>query len=140
MRWILAGVVALAVAGPGLARAGEQGGAGAPGAAAVSTGKEYAHGISRLERRIIAAYLNGGGRAPPALAGAEPLPPEVATALAPGRPLPAGVAGRPLPPDLLAQLPPRPGYEWLVVGTDIVLFFPPGRSVYGILRDPRNAF
>jgi len=134
VRWILVGVVALALAGPGFARAGDR------DAAPVSTGKEYAHGISKLERRIIAAWLNRGGQAPPALAGVAPLSAEVAAALAPGRPLPAGIATRPLPTDLAAQLPPRPGYQWLLAGTDFVLFFPAGQTVYGVLRDPRKAF
>ena len=103
-------------------------------AAAQSTGKEFAHGISKLERQIIGDYLHRHrGSLPPVFANAEPLPSEIAGTLAKARPLPAGIVGHRLPDDLIDLLPPRPGYEWLVVGTDIVLTNAGTGHIVGIL-------
>ncbi len=35
--------------------------------------------------------------------------------------MPPGIAKRYFPSDLMGQLPPRPGQQWLVMGTDILL-------------------
>lgn len=51
----------------------------------------------------------------------KPLPPGIAKNLARGKPLPPGIAKRYLPDGLVAGLPPRPGYERLLVGNDVVL-------------------
>ncbi len=52
---------------------------------------------------------------------AKPLPPGIAKNLARGKPLPPGIAKRYLPQGLLSGLPPRPGYDRLLVGSDVVL-------------------
>ncbi|MFN4354230.1 anti-virulence regulator CigR family protein [Parvibaculum sp.] len=52
---------------------------------------------------------------------AKPLPPGIAKNLARGKPLPPGIAKRYLPGDLVAGLPARPGYERIIVGSDILL-------------------
>lgn len=67
------------------------------------------------ESRIIQDYF---GAHPTA---AKPLPPGIAKNLARGKPLPPGIAKRYLPQGLLASLPPRQGYERLIVGNDVVM-------------------
>lgn len=52
---------------------------------------------------------------------ARPLPPGQMRQLARGRPLPPGLQRQALPPTLIAQLPPRPGYEYVAIGTSIAL-------------------
>lgn len=52
---------------------------------------------------------------------AQPLPPGMRNRLARGKPLPPGIARRALPPDLLGRLPPRPGYDYALVGASLVL-------------------
>lgn len=49
------------------------------------------------------------------------LPPGIAKNLLRGKPLPPGIAKVFLPADLLPLLPVYPGYEYLVVGRDVVL-------------------
>ena len=49
------------------------------------------------------------------------LPPGIAKNLARGKPLPPGIAKKTVPADMLGQLPSYPGYEWRVVGDDLVL-------------------
>ncbi|MGD9538917.1 MAG: hypothetical protein AB7P52_16620 [Alphaproteobacteria bacterium] len=49
--------------------------------------------------------------------------------------LPPGIAKRYLPQDLLAQLPPRPGYEWLAVGRDILLVVAATAIIVDVLND-----
>ncbi|MGH7560450.1 MAG: anti-virulence regulator CigR family protein [Gemmatimonadales bacterium] len=51
----------------------------------------------------------------------KPLPPGIAKNLARGKPLPPGIAKQVIPAELDRILPPRPDFERLVVGTDIVL-------------------
>lgn len=53
--------------------------------------------------------------------GYKPLPPGIRKNLARGKPLPPGIVKKAAPPALLRQLPQRPGYEWQVCGTDLVL-------------------
>ena len=49
------------------------------------------------------------------------LPPGIRKNLARGKPLPPGIAKRLPPPALQQRLPQYPGYEWQVVGKDLVL-------------------
>jgi hypothetical protein len=51
----------------------------------------------------------------------KPLPPGAAKNLARGKPLPPGIAKTRLPQALLLRLPPRPGFELVLVGHDLVL-------------------
>ncbi|AVJ79176.1 hypothetical protein FJMB80055_26700 [Enterobacter hormaechei] len=55
------------------------------------------------------------------LTGYDSLPPGIAKNLARGKPLPPGIAKKTVPADMLGQLPSYPGYEWRVVGDDLVL-------------------
>ena len=55
------------------------------------------------------------------LTGYESLPPGIAKNLARGKPLPPGIAKKTVPASMLGQLPNYPGYEWRVVGDDLVL-------------------
>lgn len=74
--------------------------------------------ISAAERYLIDDYIDHNSSV---FHGAEALPPGIAKKVARGGVLPPGIAKRALPGDLVAQLPARPGEEWHVVGTDVVL-------------------
>ncbi len=64
--------------------------------------------ISAVERALIAGNLDRiRGNLPRTLTGAKPLPP--------------GIAKDTLPGGLLAQLPARPGQEWRLIGTDLLI-------------------
>lgn len=53
--------------------------------------------------------------------GYQPVPPGVRKNLARGKPLPPGIAKKIVPAPMLRQLPARPGYEWRIYGSDLVL-------------------
>lgn len=55
------------------------------------------------------------------LTGYKALPPGIAKNLARGKPLPPGITKKTVPASMLNQLPYYPGYEWRVVGDDLVL-------------------
>ncbi|MDV0515618.1 anti-virulence regulator CigR family protein [Citrobacter portucalensis] len=55
------------------------------------------------------------------LTGYKSLPPGIAKNLARGKPLPPGIARKSVPPSMLNQLPYYPGYEWQVIGDNLVL-------------------
>ncbi|WP_058914388.1 anti-virulence regulator CigR family protein [Entomohabitans teleogrylli] len=55
------------------------------------------------------------------LTGYQSLPPGIAKNLARGKPLPPGIAKKTVPASMLGQLPYYPGYEWNIVGNDLVL-------------------
>jgi Ni/Co efflux regulator RcnB len=55
------------------------------------------------------------------LTGYQSLPPGIAKNLARGKPLPPGIAKKMVPASMLGQLPSYPGYEWRIVGDDLVL-------------------
>jgi hypothetical protein len=73
-------------------------------------------------------------RAKPGIAGAKPMPPGIAKKIARGGAMPPGIAKRHFPTDLISRLPPRPGQQWLVVGTDILLVDAATQLVVDILR------
>jgi Nickel/cobalt transporter regulator len=117
----LALIAALAMPGSVLAANNGKKARGAP-AKQVHTEQVASGLITAAERGIIITYLNQHKRSLPAAFGAaQPLPPGIAKKVARGGTLPPGIAKRYLPNDLLVQLPPRPGYEWVVVGTDVLL-------------------
>ena len=92
---------------------------GAPGGPGKSHRQGNAPGapaamFSPRDRDAVIGYYGGW----PA---ARPLPPGIARNLARGKPLPPGIAKRALPPDLLARLPRYPGYDYYLVGSDVVL-------------------
>jgi len=55
------------------------------------------------------------------LTGYSSLPPGIAKNLARGKPLPPGIAKRSVPPSMLDNLPDYPGYQWKIVGDNLVL-------------------
>jgi hypothetical protein len=55
------------------------------------------------------------------LTGYSSLPPGIAKNLARGKPLPPGIAKKAVPASMLGQLPYYPGYEWKVIGDNLVL-------------------
>ena len=124
--------VSLALAGPVLAE-GKGGGQGRKGGNdnGPSAGEVVADAITAAERSLILAYI-GQHRGDPAFQ-AKPLPPGIQKNLARGKPLPPGIAKRYLPGDLLAQLPPRPGYEWRIVGADVLLIAAATQIIVGVL-------
>ena len=62
------------------------------------------------------------------------LPPGIRKKLARGKPLPPGIAKRLPPPALQRRLPHYPGYEWQVVGKDLVLVAVTGLVVAAVLQ------
>jgi Nickel/cobalt transporter regulator len=128
-------VAALAMPGSALAGNGGKKARSAP-AKQVQTEQAASHLITATERGIIIGYLNQHrGSWPAAFAAAQPLPPGIAKKVARGGALPPGIAKRYLPNDLIVQLPPRPGYEWVVVGTDVLLVAAATGLIVDILID-----
>lgn len=68
-------------------------------------------------------------------AGYKPLPPGIRKNLARGKPLPPGIARTRLPSAYLARLPAHPGYDWVAVGTDLVLISLATYLIADILHD-----
>jgi len=91
--------------------------------------------ITAAEQSIIASYVQQYRGSPSyGFAGAQPLPPGIAKKIARGGAMPPGIAKRYLPSDLLSRLPPRPGQQWLAVGTDILLVDATTQVVLDILH------
>jgi hypothetical protein len=91
--------------------------------------------ITVAEQSIIANYVQQYRGSPSyGFAGAQPLPPGIAKKIARGGAMPPGIAKRYLPPDLLSRLPPRPGQQWVAVGTDILLVDAATQVVLDILH------
>lgn len=55
------------------------------------------------------------------LTGYDALPPGIAKNLARGKPLPPGIAKKTVPASMLNDLPYYPGYEWKIIGDNLVL-------------------
>ena len=92
--------------------------------------------ITATERTIIFEYVNQYRDVlVPAPGNAKPLPPGIAKKVARGGTLPPGIAKRYLPQNLLVQLPPRPGYQWVVVDNDVVLIAAATGLIVDILAD-----
>ena len=91
--------------------------------------------ITAAEQSIIASYVQQyRGSSSYGFAGAQPLPPGIAKKIARGGAMPPGIAKRYLPADLLSRLPPRPGQQWVAVGTDILLVDAATQVVLDILH------
>jgi hypothetical protein len=140
MRVLVSLLVAAALVMPTSAVAGGKGNKGkkSHGAPAEQVHVEQAVSvlITATERAIILGYLDHHWSTLPApLATAKPLPPGIAKKVARGGSLPPGIAKRYLPNDLLVQLPPRPGYQWVVVGTDVLLIAAATGIIVDILED-----
>lgn len=92
------------------------------------------HGaITAAEVTIIYDFIRRNGNQ--AFGPPQGVPPGIAKNLARGKPLPPGIAKRFLPQGLRAQLPPRPGYEWLAVDRDILLVAAATAVIVDVLRD-----
>lgn len=111
--------------GGGSGQSKMHGGNGGGGDVGVSLGISFGSDEGRMIRDYFGAHPTD----------AKPLPPGIAKNLARGKPLPPGIAKRYLPQDLMAGLPPRPGYERLLVGNDVVLVSIATGLVVDILAD-----
>ena len=136
-RIVIAGLVALALALPAVAEAKEKGkGKGKHGRNHddhhASDHQSHAV-ITAGEITIIYDYIrrNGTGDFGPP----QGLPPGIAKNLARGKPLPPGIAKRYLPQRLVSALPPRPGYEWIVVDRDVLLIAVATAIIVDVLTD-----
>ncbi len=69
------------------------------------------------------------------LTGMDSLPPGIRKNLARGKPLPPGIAKKMVPGAMLGRLPVHPGYEWRMLGTDLVLIYLGQDVVADILID-----
>jgi hypothetical protein len=81
------------------------------------------------DRQIIGGYFDQHRY------GAQRLPPGIAKNLARGKPLPPGIAKKMLPGDLVAGLPRRPGYDYIMAGSDVLLVEAATHVVADILRN-----
>jgi Ni/Co efflux regulator RcnB len=140
MRVLVSLLVAAALAMPTSTLAGNNGNKGkkSHGAPAeqVHVDQTVAVLITAAERSIIIGYLDRHRSSlPVSLATAKPLPPGIAKKVARGGSLPPGIAKRYLPNELLGQLPPRPGCQWVVVGTDVLLIAAATGLIVDILDD-----
>lgn len=84
-------------------------------------------GIGEEEGRLIRDYFAAHPMQP------QGLPPGIAKNVARGKPLPPGIAKKFLPDGLRTQLPLRDGYEYTIVGDDVVLIEAATRVVVDIL-------
>lgn len=65
---------------------------------------------------------------------AQPLPPGIQKNLARGKPLPPGIAKK-LDGRMVGRLPHYDGYEWVQVGTDVILIAIATGIIYEVLHD-----
>lgn len=72
------------------------------------------------------------------LVGYQSLPPGIAKNLARGKPLPPGIAKKAVPANMLNGLPHYPGYDWYVVGDDLVLVAATTMIVNSVLHSVFN--
>lgn len=116
--------------------AGNNGKKGQGSGKTLATQQTIAGLITVSERSIILSYLDRNRASlPVSLANAQALPPGIAKKVERGGSLPPGIAKRYLPNDLAIQLPPRPGYQWIVVGRDVLLIAAATSLIVDILDD-----
>jgi hypothetical protein len=87
--------------------------------------------ITAGERQTILGYFQ---QHPAAVAGTKPLPPGIAKKIARGGAMPPGIAKRYFPADLVGVLPPRPGQQWVIAGSDVLLMEMATNVVVDLLR------
>lgn len=87
-------------------------------------------GISVADARALAKRYK--------LTGQSALPPGIRKNLARGKPLPPGLAKKSVPAAMMAELPQHQGYEWQVVGTDMVLVSIATAVITDVLIDVLN--
>jgi len=88
--------------------------------------------ITVAERAIIGDYVHSNRGQ---FAGARRLPPGIAKKVARGGALPPGIAKKALPGGLLSRLPARPGQEWRVIGTDVLIVEIATGVIVDVLKD-----
>lgn len=87
--------------------------------------------IGAVERALIREYFQDH---PAMVGGGDNLPPGIRKNLARGKPMPPGIAKK-MPGDLYARLPPRPGYDYRVVGADVLLVEVATGVIVDLVRD-----
>lgn len=87
-------------------------------------------GISVADARVLATRYQ--------LTGQSALPPGIRKNLAKGKPLPPGIAKKSVPAAMIAELPQHQGYEWQVLGTDMVLVSIATAVIADVLIDVLN--
>ncbi|MEQ8355295.1 MAG: anti-virulence regulator CigR family protein [Kiloniellaceae bacterium] len=141
---ILAAVLALLIAAsaPALADQGKSKNKGNAGKSGNGTSSEEV--VEGVTAGILGAVLNGDerriirdyfGKNPDAVGKVKPLPPGIRKKLARGGAMPPGIAKQALPDGLHRQLPPRDGYNYKVVGTDVVLIETATEVIVDVLKD-----
>ena len=83
-------------------------------------------GISLTDARAVAQRYE--------MIGQTALPPGIRKNLAKGKPLPPGIAKKSAPAAMIAELPQHQGYEWQVVGTDLILVALATGLIYEVLN------
>lgn len=110
---------ASSMANPGNGNGGGHGNSGGNGSAhkgnKAKSGSDNLVSVNVTYDRVRPLAVNYG------LTGYQSLPPGIAKNLARGKPLPPGIAKKAVPASLLGQLPSYSGYEWRIVGNDLVL-------------------
>lgn len=132
---VLAGLLAIAMAQPAFAEAKNKGKSKHKAQTVERDAGDVLlqAAITAAEITIIYDYVRRHGAqsfGPP-----QGLPPGIAKNLARGKPLSPGIAKRYVPRNLLAQLPPRPGYEWITVDRDVLLVIAATAIIVGVLKD-----
>lgn len=84
------------------------------------------------EKRIIRDYF---GEHPKAAGKVKELPPGIRKKIARGGTMPPGIAKQALPDGLHRRLPPRDGYDYEIVGSDVVLVETATRVIVDVLKD-----
>lgn len=128
-------VLLLAAAGPALAQGKSKGNPGKPDNEV--TTEDVIEGVLGAvlnddERSIIRNYF---GEHPKAAGKVKELPPGIRKKIARGGAMPPGIAKQALPDGLHRRLPPRDGYNYEIVGTDVVLVETATRVIVDVLRD-----
>ena len=122
--------MALILSGPALAKGKSQ-----SKTIEVRTDNAISTAITAVERAVINDYLaRNRNNLPSVITEATSLPPGIAQKIERGGTLPPGIAKRSLPGGLLEQLPTRPGQEWIVAGTDVVLIEAATNLIVDVLR------
>jgi len=88
--------------------------------------------LSDDEKSTIRNYFQ---KNPDSVGKVKPLPPGIRKKLARGGTMPPGIAKQALPDGLHRQLPPRDGYNYEVVGTDVVLIETATEVIVDVLSD-----
>lgn len=140
MRLLMTLIVAAALVAAGPALAGKKNKAGNNGGKSnqpsttekILTKAVVGTLITLAERAIIGDYVDSHRGQ---FTGAQALPPGIAKKVARGGALPPGIAKKTLPGGLLAQLPSRPGQQWRVVGTDVLIVEAATGVIVDVLRN-----